>query len=496
MTRVLRRMICVTAFAGCLAGGPADAQVVSPVGGTPLIQGYQLDISRCKVPTMTTLYRMVDILSELGYNQFQLYTEHTFAYSKHETVWCEASPMTPDEIRALDAYCAKKGIELVPNQNSFGHLEHWLRHPEYNDLAEMPSGGAVVKRWGNYVARFPLSICPTDPRSVPFLAGLYDELFPCFRSRYVNVGCDETIELEDAECKGRSAAAIREKGASRVYLDFLLKIHALCAERRHVMMFWGDIILHKPELIPELPEDVVCLNWGYEANHPFARQTAAFKAAKRKFVVCPGTSAWGSLSGRVGNMMANVDSAITNGLANGMSGLLLADWGDGGHPNPWIVSIPSLVYAAHGMRGERLSRDELAKEIDRLLGCTCGQALLAYGDIYEKTNGRKGNSTELYLLLEECGEYKRAQGVTDESLAAALKQWKYAKSLADLKGAPEWVREDFALLDLLYRAVELRIKEPAKRNFRACFEPEYRRLWLKQNRLGGLAQSLTHLFGR
>lgn len=80
-----------------------------------LVQGYQLDISRCKVPTMSTLFRMVDFLASLGYNQFQLYTEHTFAYSKHETVWREASPMTPDEIRALDSYCAERGIELVPN---------------------------------------------------------------------------------------------------------------------------------------------------------------------------------------------------------------------------------------------------------------------------------------------------------------------------------------------------------------------------------------------
>ena len=461
-----------------------------------LVQGYQLDISRCKVPTMPTLFRMVDLLASLGYNQFQLYTEHTFAYSKHETVWREASPMTPDEIRALDAYCAKKGIELVPNQNSFGHLEHWLRHPGYNDLAEMPAGGAVVKRWGDYVSAFPMSICPTDPRSVPFLAGLYDELFPCFRSRYVNVGCDETIELEDAEFKGRSAAAIREKGASRVYLDFLLKIHGLCAERKHVMMFWGDIILHKPELISELPEDVVCLNWGYEANHPFARDTAAFRAAGRKFIVCPGTSAWGSLSGRVNNMMANVDSAVTNGLANGMSGLMVADWGDGGHPNPWIVSVPAIVYAAHRVKGETLSRDRLADEIDRVLGCRCGQGLLAYGDIYEKARGRMGNTTELFNLLRQGKYYTRAAGVTDVTLEAALKQWRYAKSLLDLGSAPEWVKDDFAVLDLLYRAVELRIREPGKKNFQAVFEPEYRRLWLKQNRVGGLAASLQGLFGQ
>ena len=58
-------------------------------------RGYMLDISRDKVPTMATLRRIVDLLKICNYNQFQLYTEHTFSYSKHETVWREASPITP-----------------------------------------------------------------------------------------------------------------------------------------------------------------------------------------------------------------------------------------------------------------------------------------------------------------------------------------------------------------------------------------------------------------
>ena len=486
----LRGLLALGVALCCAAGAAAD----SVADGRVL--GYQLDVSRCKVPTMPTLYRIVDLLAGLGYNQFQLYTEHTFAYSRHETAWRGASPMTADEIRALDAYCAARGIELVPNQNSFGHLERWLCHPEYNDLAEMPSGGAVVKRWGNYVTPWPRALCPTDPRCVDFLAGLYDELFPCFRSKYVNVGCDEVLEFEDEEGKGRSAREVAAKGAARVYLDFLQKINRLCAARGHVMMFWGDIILHSPELIPELPADAVCLNWGYEADHPFAAETAAFSRAKRRFIVCPGTSAWGSLSGRTANMLANIDNAVTNGLAHGASGLMLADWGDGGHPNPWVVSVPSIVYAAHRMRGEALSRAQLAAELDKILGCRCGEALLAYGEIYEKAKGRMGNSTELYYLLEKGGEYRRAEGVTDASLAAALEQWRLAESLFDPAGAPEWVVDDFLMLDLLYRAVEMRIKEPGKANFRASFEPEYRRLWLRQNRVGGLDLSLVSIFGR
>lgn len=468
-------------------------------GGQMGIVGYQLDVSRSKVPKMETLYRMIDILARLGYNQFQLYTEHTFAYSKHETVWRGASPITPSEARQIDDYCADRGIEFVPNQNSFGHLENWLRHPEYNDLAEAPQGGTTCQLPDRFYELVqPMCLCPTDPRSIDLIAGLYDELFPCFRSKFVNVGCDETMELLDEHepRMGRSVKEIAAKGPVRVYLDYMLKIHALCTERGHRMMFWGDIILHHPELISELPKDVICLNWGYEHDHPFEKETAAFEKAGRDFIVCPSTSSWGSIFGRTANMMGNIDNALSAAERHGAIGAILPDWGDGGYPNPWIVSVPGIVYFANRVKGKSMSREQLAAEIDSVLGCRCGQALLAYGDVYEKCGGRKGFLTEMFFLLRQGRAYKRDKGVSDEGLAAAQEQMRYAQGLFDPAGAPEWVRDDFALLELLSRAVALRISEPGKKNFRAMFEPEYRRLWLKSNRPGGLERSLNEIFRR
>ena len=59
--------------------------------------------------------------------------------------------------------------------------------------------------------------------------------------------------------------ARKKKGQTRVYLDFLLKIHSLVKKHNRRMMFWGDIssII---ELIPQLPRDIIALNWGYEAD--------------------------------------------------------------------------------------------------------------------------------------------------------------------------------------------------------------------------------------
>ena len=101
-------------------------------------RGYMLDVSRCKVPTMESLKALIDSLSLLRYNELQLYMEHSFAFAGEERVWYDSSPLTPAEIMEIDRYCHDRFIELVPNLNSFGHLERWLKFDEYRPLAESP----------------------------------------------------------------------------------------------------------------------------------------------------------------------------------------------------------------------------------------------------------------------------------------------------------------------------------------------------------------------
>ena len=97
------------------------------------------------------------------------------------------------------------------------------------------------------------------------------------------------------------------------------------------MQFWGDIILEHPQLVPELPRDVFALEWGYEADHPFAEHGALFSKAGIPFYVCPGTSSWNSIAGRTKNALENQLNAARSGLEHGAVGFLNTDWGDNGH---------------------------------------------------------------------------------------------------------------------------------------------------------------------
>jgi hexosaminidase len=325
-------------------------------------RGVMLDISRGRVPKLETLLKLAGRLADFKLNELQLYTEHTFAYRQHKSVWQSWGALTGDEIRQLDAHCQQLGIDLVPNQNSFGHLQHFLEQPRLKKLAEVSrpyadAGGEFIRR--------PSTLAPNHPGTLPFLRGLYDELLPNFSSQFFNVGCDETWDLGRGQSKKLCAA----KGQGRVYLDFLKNIHREVSARGKTMMFWGDIILKYPKLIKELlsfvvppsggsgdsqqtpPEggtpNVIALNWGYEADHPFDREASLFAKVKIPFYVCPGTSTWQTLIGRHDNALANMRAAASAGHKHGAIGYLITDWGDGGHPQPLAVSyLPYLAGAS------------------------------------------------------------------------------------------------------------------------------------------------------
>ena len=302
-------------------------------------RGVMLDVSRGRVPRLETLLELAEKLSDFKINELQLYTEHTFAYKKYRRIWQTWGALTAKEIKTLDARCRELGIDLVPNQNSFGHLRYFLEHRRLKKLGELSQPYPAETK--DFLRR-PTTLAPKHPATLPFLRGLYAELLPNFSSQFFNVGCDETWDLG----KGQSRASCEQKGKGRVYLEFLKKIQREVKTRHRRMMFWGDIILKYPQLICELPKNVVALNWGYEANHAFGKEGARFAKAKIPYYVCPGTSTWQTLVGKHDVALANLHAAAKAGGKFGALGFLNTDWGDGGHPQPLAVSWPMFAAGA------------------------------------------------------------------------------------------------------------------------------------------------------
>jgi hypothetical protein len=471
-------------------------------------RGVLLDVSRTKVPTMATLARTIDLIASWKYDELSLYTEHVFAYREHEEVWRDASPITHDEARELDRRCRERGIELVPNQQSLGHMHRWLARERYRHLAEVPEG--VVHAFSR--EKEPFSLCPTDPEALEFLGGLYGELLPCFASRSLNVGLDETFDIG----LGRSTGACEAKGKGRVYLEFLRAVHELARARGRRIQFWGDVILQHPELIEELPRDAVALLWGYDADHPFEKETRAFAESGLEFRVCPGTSSWQSVAGRTANALANLESAAGHGLAAGASGYLVTDWGDRGHLQPPFASAAGLLYGA-GCAWNASAARARVRELPALLDAhvfldeagVLGRAAIDLGNVYQETGSPSTNGSALFFLLAFAGEplpHARMPGLAVEGLERALARILEIRSrlhrarsaLPDAEVVVAEMRWAADLLAWTCRFGRARLEATTRTALRddlAQLAAEHRRLWMLRNRPGGLDESASWLEG-
>jgi hexosaminidase len=474
-------------------------------------RGVMVDISRDKVPTMETLRSLIDLLASWKINQVQLYTEHTFAYSKHPKIWANASPVTGAEIKELDNYCRERYIQLVPNQNSFGHMRRWLVHPEYSHLAEI--NDRFEAPWG--YEQGPFSLCPVDPESLSFISSLFDEILPFFSSSIVNVGCDETFDLG----QGRSREACFQHGTGKVYLDYLMNIYQDVKNRSLTMQFWGDIILRYPELISQLPKDLIALDWGYEANHPFDANGAQFSASGIPFYVCPGTSSWCSLAGRTENTLLNLKNAAENGLKFGAVGYLITDWGDNGHWQSLPVSYLGFLAGAAYAWGLEANQDlDIAAALDQVAfrdrAGVMGKVAFELGNIYQTTGLTPINSSVLFTILQRplsvlvTRDYLPSipfKNVLEAIDSAAALLFKANMDRVD----QDIILKEFELTVQILRhachrgmlAVNMATRtnqysspllslEELNRDLRRFIEA-YQRVWLQRNRPGGLSDSVA-----
>ena len=459
------------------------------------VRGFMLDVSRCKVPTQAELLALIRALGQLRVNQLQLYVEHTFAFPGHEDAWQDASPLTPAEIRELDAACAALGIELVPNLNTFGHMERWLRHPRYRALAECPQGW-IHPLTGQF-KEFPGTLKPDDV-SLAFVASLLDDYLPCFRSRQVNIGGDEPWELG----QGFSKEAVATRGKHRVYLDHLHKLCALATERGHTPQFWGDILLEDLALAQDAPQDALPVVWGYDAGHPFQTQCGRLQELGRAYLVAPGTSAWQSFTGRLDNALTNQAEAIGAARQHGARGVLVTTWGDNGTHQPWPTAWLPMAAGLAQAWSFTANQEPNAVAACRVLGDLADDdaravaaALTHLGQLdnqIAKANRNKSLSWD-FLTAQPAALAGFVAGVTPEEITRSLAYLEESAGHVDAI-QDNRVRTELSVgLELaragLRRASGQPLNATAARELRERFE----HTWLARARRGGLAESVAGL---
>ncbi|HBE01815.1 MAG TPA: hypothetical protein DC049_04990, partial [Spirochaetia bacterium] len=163
-----------------------------------------------------------------------------------------ASAFSKDQIRAFAAEAEAHCLEIIPLVQCLGHWEYILKHQKYAGLREYPEDVSMG--------------CPLKPDTFQLfksMAGEVLELHP--NSRFFHIGADETTLL--GTCSACSDFKT-ENSISRLYSDYVNKVFDyIQKENSKTALFWGDMLLHYPEMAEQFLRSAIVVDWSYNPEN-------------------------------------------------------------------------------------------------------------------------------------------------------------------------------------------------------------------------------------
>jgi hexosaminidase len=274
-------------------------------------RGIQDDLSRGPLPTLEFQKKQIRTFAAYKLNVYSPYYEHTMEYKSNPLIGPPGGTMSQADIKAIVAYAKQYHIDVIPEQEAFGHLHHILKYDLYSAIGETEHGHVLA---------------PGDPRSIPLIKQWFAEIDSLFPSKFVHIGADETFELG----MGRTKERVKSQGIGTVYLDFLKQVEEVLRPSGKKLLFWGDVAQNHPDLVKSLPKDMVAVAWDYWTTRNFRRSMAPYVDAGLELWVAPGNNSWSHVYPNNDLALRNIQGFIREGQQVGATGVLNTTWDDDG----------------------------------------------------------------------------------------------------------------------------------------------------------------------
>src|SRR5271170_6886524 len=279
-------------------------------------RGLDDDLSRGPVTTLEFQKHLIRTLAAYKVNLYSPYFEHTQQYASNPLMAPPGGSVTAEEARELVAYARLYHIDVVPEQEAFGHLHHNLTWEQYQSLAETPHGAVLA---------------PGQPGSIALIKQMFTELAAIYPGPFLHIGADETVDLG----LGQTKAEVDSRGLAAVYLDFLQRIVTALKPLNRRILFWGDIAQDAPDLLKGMPQSfkdsTIAIAWVYNPEpRGYDRFLTPFTKAGFETWVAPSVNNFRKVYPNNNLALANIQRFTADGQRLGSTGQLNTIWNDDG----------------------------------------------------------------------------------------------------------------------------------------------------------------------
>jgi len=477
-----------------LAGLPERGEIVEDRSFSTL--GIMLDCSRNAVMEVEHVKRWLRRLALLGYNMMMLYTEDTYQLPGEPFFGFFRGAYSPDDLRAVDDYAARLGIEMIGCVQTLAHLAQILKWAAYSKVGD--TGGILLAGEADTYAliRKMIECCARS-----------------FRSRRIHIGMDEAHGLG----RGRYMDLHGCRRPFDIFNEHLDKVIGICREHGLKPMIWSDMYFRmgsktgdyydKEAVIPAdvkaaIPADVEFVYWDYyhDDEQTYRDFIRMHRDLGKEPIVGSGIWTWGSVWYERGRTEANAAPCVGACKKDGIRDLFFCLWGDDGGYCEFDSALAGIAFAAAQAYGE--SGAAMRERFEAVCG-------IGYDDVLIGCELEKFSAPPILWDDPIYGLHWLTRRARDpECWAQALAHYRrLARRLSRLRGQTEPV--DMAHAGLLARylatKIEFRMKleEAYYSRDRAKMEAmargtsrmmrltekvidSFRRQWLRRNRRPGL----------
>ena len=182
--------------------------------------GIMIDCSRNKVFTVKFMKQYFVKLALMGYNMAMFYTEDTYQMPGEPFFGYMRGGYSMDELKELDAFAGKLGIELIACIQTLGHLGQILRWNTYSNVRD--------------TSQVLLVDAPETYKLIGKMVKFWKE---ALSSRRIHIGMDETHDLG----RGRFMDRNGYENAFDLFNRHLGKVNEICKKNGLSPIIWSDM---------------------------------------------------------------------------------------------------------------------------------------------------------------------------------------------------------------------------------------------------------------
>ena len=398
--------------------------------------GAMLDCSRNAVMRVESVKRMIRHMALMGFNMLQIYTEETYEVEGHPYFGYMRGRYTADELKELDDYAFRMGVELMPCIQTLAHLGCIFRWRTYNAVTDCDD-----------------ILLVGDEKTYELIDAMFATFAKSFRSRRINIGMDEAHMLG----LGKYLEEHGYENRSEIMITHLAKVIAICKKYGFQPSMWSDMFFRlatnglyysddleiSKEVIEKVPSEVGLIYWDYySTDDNYDRMLSRHLQFKSEIWFAGGSWRWRGFAPQIQFSNAASRLAVESCRRHGVKHVFVTAWGDDGSEASMFTILPTLQLYAEECFAGRNDDEYLAGRFAVCAGANWTDflnmdLLNLVGD--NEAPGRCGVNPAKYFLYQD-----PLSGLFDKHVSAGIDA-QYAQAAAHLKKAaannPSWAAQ-------------------------------------------------------